>query len=533
MKNKRSFAVNISLGIIFTVLVVLPLVKMFLYMDVQTIKETITSDTFKTSLINSLSVSGTATAISVFIAYLLANSIERCNIRFKSVYRVLLVLPMLVPSLSQGMGLKLLLGNNGVVNSLLGTNFNVYGFWGIVIGSVMYSFPVAFLMISDILKYEDYSPYEAAEVLGLNKWHKFKSISFPYLRKSFISVIFAVFAMIITDYGVPLFIGGKYSTMPVVIYEEVIGQLKYPLGSVYGTVLLFPAVVAFILDLMNRDKGNSSYVAKKFLPSDSKLSKTFSYLWCSLVSVIVLIPIISFFAIGFTKNYPIDQSFTFDKLTKVFHADAGSFLLNSVVIAVLVAVIGVMVSFATAYMTARLSSPASRFLHLMAMLSAAVPGIVLGLSYVIVYSRSPISDTIVILVMVNIVHFISSPYLMIYNTLCKLNGNLENVGLTLGISRIRIIKDVIIPQTVPTILEMASYLFINSMMTISAVSFLASTSTKPLSLMINQYREFDLECAAIITIIIFLVNLLLKLIIYLFKYTYKKGQSHDTHKETI
>lgn len=170
--------------------------------------------------------------------------------------------------------------NNGIITRLFGLNWNIYGMWGIVIGSVMYAFPVAFLMIRDILKYEDRSPYEAAEILGIPKWRQFTAITVPYLRKPLISVIFAVFTMIVTDYGVPLIVGGKFSTIPVVMYQEVIGQLDFGKGAVYGVILLIPAVVAFVFDLLNKDRGNSSFVTKKFEGTGSKLKKIFAYLFC-------------------------------------------------------------------------------------------------------------------------------------------------------------------------------------------------------------------------------------------------------------
>ena len=115
--------------------------------------------------LNTVTVSLTATVITVIIAYLLALSVERTAIRAKGLFRVILVLPMLIPSISHGMGLILLLGNNGIITRLLNLKMSIYGFGGITIGSVLYAFPVAFLMFADVMKYEDRSPYEAARVL--------------------------------------------------------------------------------------------------------------------------------------------------------------------------------------------------------------------------------------------------------------------------------------------------------------------------------------------------------------------------------
>ena len=59
----------------------------------------------------------------------------------------------------------------------------------------------------------------------------------------------------VTDYGVPLMVGGKTTTLPVLMYQEVIGLLNYDTGVAIGFVLLIPAIVAFLIDVLNADKG--------------------------------------------------------------------------------------------------------------------------------------------------------------------------------------------------------------------------------------------------------------------------------------
>ncbi|NLE03243.1 MAG: ABC transporter permease subunit [Crenarchaeota archaeon] len=181
-------------------------------------------------------------------------------------------------------------------------------------------------------------------------------------------------------------------------------------------------------------------------------------------------------------------------------------------------IVGIAIASATAYLASRVKSKFSRFLHLMAIVSLAVPGLVLGLSYIIVFKKTFFYGTIAIMVMVNTVHFFASPYLMIYNAFNKMNENLEEVGHILGIRRLRIIKDVILPQSKYTLIEMFSYFFVNSMMTISAVSFLANSDNKPLSLLINQFETYNMmECAAVVALLILVVNILMKGIVYLIK----------------
>ncbi|MEG1640585.1 MAG: ABC transporter permease subunit, partial [Ruthenibacterium sp.] len=215
-------------------------------------------------------------------------------------------------------------------------------------------------------------------------------------------------------------------------------------------------------------------------------------------------------------------SFSFDNIAKAFQMNAGQFLLNSLLIALAVSVFGTAFSYITAYVTARAGGKYANALHLFAITSMAIPGLVLGLSFVLFFKNTWIYGTIFILMLVNLIHFFSSPYLMAYNSFHKVNSNLEAVGVTLGISRFYILKDVLVPQMKDTIIEMASYFFVNCMMTISAVSFLYTVNTMPVSLMITQFEaQMLLECSAFISVVILTINILAKGVTYLLK-NYKR-----------
>lgn len=521
-KKKLEFGLaeytKLLMAIVFVGMVFIPLIRMFSYMDGESIQRVVTSPVFGDAVLHSLVSAVLGTVITVVIAFILALCIERTNIRFKGIFGIIFVLPMLLPSISHGMGLVILLGNNGILTKLLNLDGNIYGLTGIIIGSVLYAFPVAYLMIVDVLRYEDGSAYEAAQVLGIPKFRQFTAIMLPFLRKPLISVVFSIFTLIITDYGVPLMVGGKYTTIATVMYQEVIGQLDFGKGAVYGTILLIPAVIAFVVDLLNKDKGNSGFVTKRCEISQNKVLTAASYGYCGLVSLLTLLPLVSFVLLAFTADYPNDLSFTLDNVMQAFDLRAGEYFLNSVIIAACTAVVGVAIAFMTAYLSARMKSRMSRFLHLSSMTSAAIPGMVLGLSYVLVFNRTPIYGTIVVLILVNVIHFIASPYLMIYNSLCKINENLEGVAHTMAIKRAYLIRDVLIPQCKYTLFEMFSYFFVNCMMTISAVSFLATTRNKPVSLMINQFEaQMQLECAAVVSLMILLTNLLVKGVVHMLK----------------
>ena len=211
--------------------------------------------------------------------------------------------------------------------------------------------------------------------------------------------------------------------------------------------------------------------------------------------------------------------------------------MNSIIIALFVSVIGTVISFMCAYFTARMPGKYSSFLHLMSITSLAVPGLVLGLSYVLFFKGTFIYGTLAILILVNIIHFFSSPYLMIYNSFGKMNKNLEAVGATLGIGKFRMIRDVFLPQTKATVIEMFSYFFVNSMMTISAVAFLATSATKPIALMINQFEaQALLEASAFVSLLILAVNLSMKCAVKIIKSIIKRktvSEKNYADKKTV
>ncbi|GHV79876.1 phosphonate ABC transporter permease [Spirochaetia bacterium] len=514
-RSRRSIIVKLFLGAFLIFTIIFPLGSMLVNIASADIRGILSSAQFKQALFHSIAAAAAATVISIVIAYLFALCVVRTNLRFQEAFSVFVTIPMLIPSISHGMGLVLLLGSNGIITRLLALHHSIYGFNGIVTGSVLYAFPVAFLMLADILKYEDGSPYEAAAVLGIPRARQFFSITFPYLRKPLISVVFAVFTLIFTDYGVPLMIGGRFTTLPVLMYQEVIGLLNFSRGSVIGSFLLIPAVIAFLFDVLNTDRANQNFVVQEKHKGDSKLRDTIAALYCVLICFLIALPIAVFVILTFVNKYPLDMSFSLVNIARTMNMGAGRFLLNSLLIALGVSVLGTALSYIIAYVTARTPGTSSKTLHLISITSLAIPGMVLGLSYVLFFKGSFLYGSLAMLILVNTVHFLASPYLMAYNSLGKLNANLEDVGLTLGVNRFFIIRDVLIPQTKLTIMEMVSYFFVNSMMTISAVSFLNTVRNKPVSLMITQFEaQLFLEGAAFISLLILGCNFVMKCLAY-------------------
>jgi len=279
-------------------------------------------------------------------------------------------------------------------------------------------------------------------------------------------------------------------------------------------------VAAFLMDLRNSSSdGSSSTITKPYIVAENKTRDVLVYVLFAVVLAMLCLPIVSFVCLSFVKQYPIDMSFSLDQVKKLLSNNIGMYFVNSMAIALLTALLGTCLSYFAAFVTARSGkSLSNKAMHFVSMLSLAIPGVVLGLAFVLSFNELPIYSTIFILVLVNIVHFFSSPYLLAYNSLSKFNPNLEDVAASLGISRLRMLINVYIPSTQSTIMEMYSYFFVNAMITISAVSFLINFRTMPLSLMIPQLESQSfMEGTALVSLLILGINMLEKMIAFLIK----------------
>lgn len=511
MKKKNYF--NLFIFLFLLVSILYPLITMLLKVEWNTFPELLSSNAFKNAFNNSLIVTTISTIISVLIAYIIAYTLNRTNIKHRAILKVFLTLPMLIPSISHGLGLINLFGANGIISSVFG--FNIIGESGIVVGSILYSFPVAFLMLDDGFNYIDNTMYDTAKVLGLNKVETFKKVTMCYMKKPLLSSIFAVFTLIFTDYGVPLAVGGKFITLPVFLYKEVIGLLDFSRGTMIGLFLLIPAFVSFIFDNFSKDYSFGEFEGKDYKIEDNYIRDVLltSFIYFTIGFILIIIG--SFIYYAFIDNYVLNRVFSLKHFEYVMNNNLINYIINSLLIAISVSVLGTIIAYSTAYYTARIKNNISKIAHVLTIISLAIPGIVLGLSYTISFHNSFIYNTYLILILVNIVHFIASPYLMAYNALQKINPNYEIVSKTCHISLFRIIIDVIIPCSKKTIREMFAYFFVNSMITISAVTFLFNTKTMPLSLLINTYEEnLMLGEAAIISLIILLFNIIVKGMVY-------------------
>ncbi|MEM7124398.1 MAG: putative 2-aminoethylphosphonate ABC transporter permease subunit [Pseudomonadota bacterium] len=474
------------------------------------------------SILNSLIVSLITMFIVVPLAFGFAYAITRSCMPAKGLFKTVAMVPILVPSLLPGIGLVYLFGNQGPLNTLL-MGESIYGPIGIVIASVFFTFPHAFLIILVALSISDARLYEASIALRATRWRTFWTVTVPGARYGLISSAFVVFTLVITDFGVPKVIGGGYNVLALDIYKQVIGQQNFQMGAVVSMILLVPALVAFAVDrrVRRRQVALLSARAVPYAPTRNLRFDTTMLAYCALVSFFIVGILAMCQLAALFKFWPYDLSFSlknydFDRMDGGGWDSYG----NSLRMAFYVAVIGTVIVFVGAFVVekTRVFAGGRWLLQLLAMMPMAVPGMVLGLSYIFFFNHpeNPLGflyGTMAILVICTIAHFYTVAHLTATTSLKQMDREFESVSASLKQSVWKVFGRVTMPVCQPAILDIAIYMFVNAMTTVSAVVFLYRPQTTLAAVaVLNMDDAGDIAPAAAMGMMIFYTNVAARLL---------------------
>jgi len=474
------------------------------------------------SIENSFFISILTTLITVSLAFGFAYALNRSTMRFKGVFRLIAMIPILVPSLLPGIALVYLFGNQGMVRWLL-FGHDIYGPIGIVLGSVFFTFPHALIIITTALSISDARLYEAAISLRASAWKTFWTVTIPGARYGLLSASFVVFNLVITDFGLPKVIGGQYNMLAVDIYKQVIGQQNFEMGAVVSVVLLVPAMMAFAIDRYVQSK-QVAQLSSRSVPYEPKPNRRFDTIclsYCSMVALFILSLIVICQYAALVKLWPYNLSlglgnYNFNVMDGGGWASYG----NSIQLALLTAFIGTIVVFSGAYMVEKINGfmPIRSGFQFLAMMPMAIPGMVLGLAYIFFFNdpANPLNGiygTMVILVVCTVTHFYTVSHLTAVTALKQMDREFEAVASSLKQPFYKLMAKVTVPVCMPSILDISIYLFVNAMTTVSAVIFLYSPDTALASVAVmNMDDAGDVAPAAAMGMMIFYTNVGARLI---------------------
>jgi iron(III) transport system permease protein len=457
------------------------------------------------SIFNSIWVAVLTTVIVIPLAFGYAYALTRSRMPAKGLFYALALLPLFAPSLLSAISLIYLFGNQGLLKGFM-FGGSIYGPIGIIVAQVFYCFPHALIIIVAALALADARLYEIADALGTGKFRIFRTVTLPGAKYGLVNAGFVVFTLVVTDFGIAKVIGGQFNVLATDAYKQVVGQQNFAMGAVVGMVLLIPAVVAFGVDriVQRRQVALLSARAVPLEPKRRPARDIGLAIYClTLGGLIAAVLGVAIWA-SFITYWPYNLDLTLRNYEFSTY-DPGGWdpYFNSVKMATLAAILGTAIVFVGAYFIEKSKVlPSGRALaHLLAMLPMAVPGLVLGLGYVFFINASwnPLNilyGTLLVLVINSIAHFYTVAHITALTALKQIDPEFESVSASLKVPFWRTFSRVTVPICLPAIIDIAIYLFVNALTTVSAVIFLYGPDTKLASIAVVHMDEMGASAPA-------------------------------------
>ncbi len=214
----------------------------------------------------SLELAAVTTIVLLVIGTPLAWWLAWTSSRTRPVIEAVVALPLVLPPTVLGFYLLVILGPAGAIGSfwveLTGSTLT-FSFAGLVIASVIYSFPFVVQPLQTAFVAVGPEPLEAAATLGANRLQQFWRVASPLALRGYLTAIVLGFAHTIGEFGVVLMVGGNIPgqtrVISIAVYEHV-ETLAYDQANVLSAgLLIFSFVVLLAVYIVNRSMPINRY----------------------------------------------------------------------------------------------------------------------------------------------------------------------------------------------------------------------------------------------------------------------------------
>ncbi|WP_105439270.1 iron ABC transporter permease [Neorhizobium sp. T25_13] len=421
----------------------------------------------------------------------------RTRFPFKKGLRLLTILPIITPPFVIGLALTLLFGRAGVVTQVLSDLFGIepgrwlYGLTGIWIAQVLSFTPIAFLVLIGVVEGVSPSMEEASTTLRADRWRTFRRVSLPLMKPGLANAFLIGFIESMADFGNPLVLGGSHGVLSTEIFFAVVGSQNDPSrAAVLAMVLLFFTLSAFLAQrVWLSGKNYATVTGKGDSGSHIALPRGLSIGVHAMVIPWILFTLVIYGMIligGFVKTWGLDNSLTLDHYAKAFSISfengiawtgvAWNSFWTTMEIALISAPLTAAVGLLTAYIIVRQKFAGKNAFEFALMMSFAIPGTVIGVSYIMAFNLPPLEMTGSALILIACFVFRNMPVGVRGGiaAMSQLDKSLDEASLTLRANSFRTVRKVILPLLRPAITAALVYSFVRAITSISAVIFLVS-----------------------------------------------------------
>ncbi len=476
---------------------------------------------FGSIMLNSVGISMLSAVITTSLAFVLAYAIHFTNINkhVKKLIRILAVFPMFLPTITYGFAIIYSFGKQGLITKLFGGQlFDIYGISGMLIGYVIYTLPVSFMLINNTMGYIDKKFLVVSRVMGDNGRRTFFQTIIRPLWGTLAASIVQSFFLSFTDFGIPASVGGRVDVIAGLLYNEMLGSVpNFNNGAVVALMMLLPSVISIgILSFLERYNIRYSKVSEIEMKK-SKIRDISFGIVSGAILVCVLAVFVVMVIVPFVESWPYKMNFTTEHFVSVFEDNALiTVVKNSLFTAFLTALFGSLVVYGAALVTARstISGKCKKVIESISLVTNTIPGMVLGIAFLLTFTGTDLQNTIAIIVFCNIIHFFSTPYLMMKSSLGKMNASWETTAKLMGDNWLKTVIRVVTPNAVSTLIEVFSYYFVNAMVTVSAVIFICGARTMVMTMKIKELQHYaKFNEIFVLSLLILVINIVAKVLL--------------------
>jgi iron(III) transport system permease protein len=465
------------------------------------------------ALKRSLTLGAITASVSTVLGYVFAFAIARTSVRWKGFFSAMATLPVISPPFTLTLSIILLFGRNGLISKqILGLDMNVYGLWGLVLAQVIGMFPIAYMTLAGVLAAIDSTMEEAALNLSAGRFTTFRTVTLPLSLPGVLSAWLLVFVNSLADFANPLILGGNYYVLSVEAYNEAMGMNRMDWGAALSFLLLMPTITAFLVQRYWISR--RSFVTVTGKPSGRLIElvgpggKSALTLCMGAVSLFIVALYATVVAGCFVKNWGIDNSFSTENIVEAVERGWDSITATVTLSAAATPVAGFL-AMAAALLIARKTFPMKRLLEILIMTPFALPGTLLGISYVMAFNKPPL--LLVGTGLIIVVNFVIREFPVGMEggiaSLKQIDPAIEEAAMNLGADTSVVFKDMVLPLIRPAFISALSYTFVRSMTAVSAVIFLITAEWQLLTMQIYNFSEntrFGLA-SVLSTVLIFIV----------------------------
>lgn len=391
----------------------------------------------------------------------------------------------------------LLMGNNGLITQFLKSigikGLSIYGFGGIVFVQTLKLFPLVVIYMNGAFRDIDNSLLEAAESMGCKGVDRFKRVIMALTMPTILAAALLVFMRSFADFGTPALIGRGYSTFPVLIFNEYLGEngTDYHFAAAISVIAVFVTAAIFLIQKFASNRFKFTINALHPIePKEAKGIKGFlMHAYCYILVAIALLPQIYIVNMSF-RNYNnaiLKPGYSLVNYQKALEKMLGRSLGNTIIISVCTLALIILIAILIAYLVVRRSSFLTNAIDTISMLPYIMPGAVIGIALVVAYSKKPfvMTGTLVILMVALAIRRMPFTSRSATAAMMKIPISIEEAALSLGAPQLEAFVKITVPMMSSGIISGAVLSFVSIITEMSSGVILYNNQT--ITLTISTY----------------------------------------------